>query len=657
MRQKSNQIRLSLILAICLCTQPVGRAETVGTADGTRFDVSARPTAVDVPGSVATGGHMLAPAALPTSYPDTEGFARRAQFIFEHVANNDLGQWRRGYFSGGDPGKYLPGAAMGKLALNPDDAESRQYLNDDRSYREHYHFAAIQWPRLLGLFRDALTDDTVNKLRAEARKYGAYLNPGGTENHKTMWLTTANLLPHQLDTGISNKSKDESIATAKAQLTRYVKGLFAVGMGEWDSSTYLMFDINGFLNLYDFSPDPEVRLIARAALDWYVTTYALKHRAGVFTAPNQRGYAKAPYDSIADQTGFLWFSDRSSLDSPPRFLYALHAATSSYRPNVVLYNLATQTDLPLIPFEQLNTKPNYWYGQNITPEINNYAERVYVAEHYTMGMLLNGFGGQITRFQIVTDDGHVLTAGHPRRSDHTTKKLDEFGYEDGLGRYEQSTAVESTAIIVNDLPADEPIRYSFVTLPDGATTTTIDQGILISLGKTSVFVQPIDSTLEVGTTDLTPKQISENTRELDRGRPAKHQTRPIIRVTAADGSNRPAVILEVADDRPEDFLRRIRSTEIESRLGEDGSLRYRAATGRVIDFKLGPGNKPTLRVDEGVVDPYRWDWVYSGPYVNQRDGILNVTDGRQGFSIDFTGELPVYGPPRIGLLPEPNTPQ
>ncbi len=651
MRHKSNLIRsISAISACCLLAlSPV-------LARVKPLDVSARPSAVDVPGGVATGGHLLAPAALPTSYPDAEGFASRAQFIFETVARNDLGQWRRGYFSGGDPGKYLPGAAMGKLALNPEDAESRQFLNDDRSYREHYHFAAIQWPRLLGLFRDALTEDTVNKLRAEARKYGAYLNPGGTENHKTMWLTTANLLPHQLDTGLSNKSKEESIATAKSQLRRYVKGLFSVGMGEWDSSTYLMFDINGFLNLYDFSPDHEVRLIARAALDWYVTTYVLKHRSGVFTAPNQRGFASAPYDSITDQTGFLWFSDHSSIENPPRFLYALHAATSSYRPNAVLFNLATQNELPLVPFEQLNTKPNYWYGQNITPAINQYAERVYVSQHYTMGMLLNGFGGQITRFQIVTDDGHILTAGHPRRSDHTTKKLDEFGYEDGLGRYEQSTAVESTAIIVNDLPPDEPIRYSFITIPAGATTATIENDILMSLGKVSVIVRPIESTLEIGTTDLTPKQLAENARELDRGKPAKHTPRPIIRVMAVEGSNRPGFILEVADDKPEAFLHRLDSTELASNMAQAGSLRYRAATGRVIDFELGPDNKPILRVDDSPVDPFAWDWVYAGPYINQRDGILNVTDGRTGFSIDFSGDLPVYGPARIGLLPETTQP-
>jgi len=39
------------------------------------------------------------------------------------------------------------------------------------------------------------------------------------------------------------------------------------------------------------------------------------------------------------------------------------------------------------------------------------------------------------------------------------------------------------------------------------------------------------------------------------------------------------------------------------------------------------------------------DWaVYDSPYLRQKDGILTVNDGRQGFVVDFTGELPVYRP-------------
>lgn len=74
-----------------------------------------------------------------------------------------------------------------------------------------------------------------------------------------MGYSTALVLPHYLDgDGILGRMpKDAVLRKMKGWLRSYVKGLYAAGQGEWDSSTYLMFDVNGMLNVYDFSPDPE----------------------------------------------------------------------------------------------------------------------------------------------------------------------------------------------------------------------------------------------------------------------------------------------------------------------------------------------------------------------------------------------------------------
>ena len=34
--------------------------------------------------------------------------------------------------------------------------------------------------------------------------------------------------------------------------------------------------------------------------------------------------------------------------------------------------------------------------------------------------------------------------------------------------------------------------------------------------------------------------------------------------------------------------------------------------------------------------------IYDGPYLEHRDQKLKVTDGKEGFIVDFTGDLPVY---------------
>ena len=334
--------RLLPIALVCLIAPVAGAAWNL-------------PAAGDPPGGSAT-----AAASDPRTYPDAAGLDTRFTAIKQALATNDLGKWRRGYFAGGDPGKYLPGAAMARLLLDPGDPEAPKYLNDERSPKEHYHFAAVNWARMLPVFGDALTPGTRQVLQDQAARYGAYLEGTGTENHKVMWMTSANVLPSYLEDGrLAKRSKEAALADAKRQLRDYVKGLYAAGQGEWDSSTYLMFDLNGLLNVYDFAQDPETRLIARAALDWLVAGYALKYRDGVYTAPNQRGFAGGPAGSITDQTGWLWWGGNAkpSEEAMRNWLYTVHAGTSAWRPNRVLTRIARKEVTPL-PVEQRNSKPN-----------------------------------------------------------------------------------------------------------------------------------------------------------------------------------------------------------------------------------------------------------------------------------------------------------
>ena len=584
------------------------------------------------------------PASEPTSYPDADGFRQRSDLVLSALATQELSQWRRGYFAGGDPGKYLPGAAMAKWLKDPADPEPAKYLNDDRSFKEQYHFACVNWSRMLPLFeKSVVTDDTRRKLRDEAKRYTAYLNLNGTENHRTMWMTSANVLPYVLDTGLANQSKDATLAQAKTMLRDYVKGLYAAGQGEWDSSTYLMFDINGMLNIYDYSPDPECRLMAGAALDWFVAGYALKYRSGLYCGPNQRGHYTLPFTSIADRTGYVWFGDAAK---PPEkltdSLYTVHAITSKWRPNRVLYNLATKR-LPQLPAEFRNTKPNYWYGQEIPPKVNDYAESFYVAKEYSMGSLWNGFGGQITRFQIVADTprGAVsFTGGHPRRSDHTGKKIEEFGYADGLGRYEQSAQAGGTYIDLIAAPDDETIDYGFFKPPTGVRPQKIGDWQVFRAGDVFLGVRGIASDATVAQTDLTAKQADENQKLTTAGKPAKHVSVEILKFPG----RRVGFVVETADTGAyvdeKAFATALAKTKFSA---GDLSCDYTNLAGRLIQCVYRPGAATAaVTVDGKPVDPAGWKDIYNGPYIKASPGTMSVNDGVDGYVVDFTGNLPVY---------------
>lgn len=562
-----------------------------------------------------------APASDPRTYADETGFAKRAKLIIDGLKGEDLSKWRRGYFAGGDPGKYLPGAAMAKLIVDPSAADVRKYMNDGRSYKESYHFAVVNWGRFLPLFGSVLTDETQKKLADHHGRSNRYFNQGGTENHKIMWLAAAAVLPHYVvGNRFSGLSKEKAIAQARDHLRTYVKGLYAAGQGEWDSSTYLMFDLHGMLNIYDFSKDEDTRLIAKAALDWYAAGYALKYRDGAFTAPNQRGFAKGVVKTIGDQTGWLWWGLQGGheLAEARGFRYAMHAATSSWRPGKVLCKIA-QKKLPGLPVEQRNTKPNYWYGLRQQPRAGVYHETVYIAEKFTVGTLWNGHGSQMTRFMVAVESDRgavVFTGGNPRKSDHRGKKTG-IGFADGNCRYTQFAAMGPTVMSLSRCPGDDKdAAYSFFTLPEGIEPKEYKGWQVMAVGDTTVAVYPLGGQPEIA------EVVGRKNRKTRMLKIRGHDTGFVVHV------GKPADLAKM----------RVTADSVTS------------ASGKVLKMTFSPatendahGNRVAdVAIDGKKVDVGTWP-IYSGPFVTQRDGVLTVSDGQDGYTVDFTGDLPVYG--------------
>jgi len=589
--------------------------------------------AIPSPTSMTHSGADDAPASSPTTYPDADGFKRRSMLVVAGLAEGGLDKWRKGYFKGGDPGKYLPGHAMAKLLLNLDDVEARKFMNDDRSYKEHYHFAAVNWGRFYPLFGEVvLTEQTRKEFIDFGFRYGSYLSPRGTENHKTMWMTTVNVLPHYTDKGLSHRSKEETLKRGKEALRDYVKGLYWAGQGEWDSSTYLMFDVNGMLNIYDFARDEETRLLAKAALDWYVAGYALKYRDGVYTAPNQRGFAKGPHESIADQSGYVWFGSNARVtpEQTRDWRYAMHAITSGYRPNKVLHNIATKA-LPELPAEFHNTKPNYWYGQGIAPKAGVYHEVVHVAKNFTMGSLLDGHGGQITRFQLVVETdggGVVLTAGNPRKSDHTGKKTG-LGFTDGTGRYSQFAQMGPVVVCMSNAPEDDKdAHFTYLMLPDDVEVKTSEGVHWFRIGEVSVLVHPFG-----GKSSIVKSEPDRKGR--------------VTRYLRVDGA-RSGFAMIASDDGFRGTGASSSDWLDASKYGDELSLKVgRGSATMQIKYNPDPdGDMHGSRAAHVTVGDKKqtldgWP-IYGGPYIEQRDGTLKVNDGKDGFIVEFSGPLPVY---------------
>jgi len=309
---------------------------------------------------------------------------------------------------GGDPLKYDLPPATASMLLGERVNEAKAFLSIPGNLRQQYHFACNNWARFYPLLADRMS----NEWRLEFAKYvGSYAESrrpsdgerewlnlprphnlvgepgqllggnsidGGTENHKTQWRTSCLLYSQLLaDTAlISGYPVQEAEKLSKEMLRDYLKKLLLTGNGEYDSQVYYPYTIEGFLNLYDFSPDEETRTLAKFALDYYFVTYGLKVIDGAIAGAQKRGYL--PGDNPSDMETMIWaFFNNTSRDMS-KATARIHQVTTTYRPNIVIWNILRK-NLKL-PFEARMSRPFYHMDK-----ADAFAESFYCSESYAMG--------------------------------------------------------------------------------------------------------------------------------------------------------------------------------------------------------------------------------------------------------------------------------
>lgn len=249
----------------------------------------------------------------------------------------------------------------------------------------------------------------------------------------------------------------------KEQLKRYVTALYRIGMGEWDSENYCAHTTMPYHSLYDFARDGEVRLLAKAALDWLYCAQALKYRHGGFGGPTKRDYggASRQWGSTPAQLLWLWAGDTPK---PPHEQHAdaVHAATSAYRPPLAVLGLMRK-DFPT-PVELLDTKPTYsnWLpGDDAAPET---FETMWYAKHAQLGSCVSkGAAGDVGNVKLLADAGAIDAQG---RCDvqyvllNSGRKMNSKNAGDQVGQHgnllvflRRATTAKGPAEIAFQLPA------------------------------------------------------------------------------------------------------------------------------------------------------------------------------------------------------------
>jgi hypothetical protein len=577
---------------------------------------------------------------------------------------------------GGDPMKFDLPPLTARMLTDTNDVEARAYLSIPGNLMQQYHFACVNWARFYPLLSDVMGEkwrsafaDAVAVYREgrrfsreslgadnprpnahdlvgeESEFFGGNVADGGTENHKTMWRTSGLLYAQILGTNgwVSGYPAAEAERIVTKVLTRGWRDILRVGNGEWDSSIYYLCHIRGFMNLYDFSPRPETRDLARFALDFYYATYGLKVMNGHFIGPQKRGFVSGFGMGGMEQS--LWaYASATTEPAPTNAVLSLHQATTRYRPNRVIRNIFTK-NVPL-PFEARMTRPTYHLKER-----NAAQETFYCDDGFALGsvaLTLEDNPGQ----QAVWSLGcrhpagtFIFGGGQPRfRSPEGHAPCTQVVQK--RGALVVLTAGTNLTVLPPDVTASQrwdqaaAAAETWLFVPRGARAAVEDRDALVlDAGEAWVFVRPIGGKLLWLRGDpAAPEAPTPRRGTLE----AACINYDILVVPGATSGYAIEAALKKKTADPKAFLERTRLTIA---AGSDFRVEYRSLSGDTIAAKHEPaGMRASATINGEPVDWAAWAGgaAYASPYVTIRDGWMRVSDGREAYVVDLSGAAPVW---------------
>jgi len=609
------------------------------------------------------------------------------------------------YAFGGDPLKFdLPPAAA-TLLLDSNHGQAKAFLSIPGNWRQQYHFAAKNWVRFYALighrwdsgwqagFRRAVGEYAESRRPSDGPRennpmsrphnlvgerghlLGGNMKDGGTENHKTMWRTSALVYAQWFpqDALISGVPAPEAARLTDSMLTDYVKRLAYTGNGEYDSKTYYPHSIAAFLNLFDFSRNEQYRNIAQAAIDYYLATYGLKVYDGAIAGAQKRGYL--PNKLAGEMETYLWTWGAHISRSIPESLQltSLHQFTSSYRPNRVIMNIINKKlDLP---YEAFINRPSYHMNQAAQFQETFYASNTYGMGSVAMTMVDNPTQQVIWSLVAKGTEGplafgamqprYLNPVGHSPYTQTLQKKgalivaTAQTGVPGGKLSASQQVRQNNAGEVLMEMPEPdhtfslqhwttwtEQARKSAATwffVPRGVQTILEQpEGIYILANKTCLYIRPL------GRRHYWLRPLKTVLDSL----PDKHMLKILesysVLVSSGNSSGFIVQSAELSDyGTLEAFMQAVRSqTRIDvSGWENDHTIGYKSLQG---DHLLMKYDATDLRC-QGTINGKKLDYgtwadgaVYLSPYVLVKDGIMRFSDGKEAYAIDCTGDRPNF---------------
>ncbi len=453
----------------------------------------------------------------------------------------------------------------------------------------------------------------------DIRRRGRWVDGRNTDNLRAMRETSVYLMAEE--TG-----NEKTRLIYKEKIQRYVWALYHIGMGEWDSEVYHGHTFAPYLNLYDFAKDPEVKLLAKAALDWMSIAAAIKYYRGGWGGPVKRDYGvgNVAMTSSAARIFWLYFGDTPlSNDRPEKD--SLFLITSSYRPPLAAVALAHKNFNK--PLEILSSKPLYENWKPGNSDEPGYWETQFIGHSYQMGSLVAKFAdGDVAPFKLISYNSQ---RGVDYFLANTGGKLVNPGKKPGdqIGQYRN-------LFIWLRPPSNSHVNFQ---IPKNVVADIEDNIWFFKLEKTWLAVHPIN---------LKIYQEVKNNREI--------YSQEKFLTAARNKKNFYGFVLEVGEkethgsyDQFQEKVRKNSQLNLEKLTG--GIVNYRGSNQQTLQFIYNPVNLLPMIIRNGNL--HQWSEnvaLYNSQtkdkspiFLNYKEGKLQVQAGGYKFKTQVSNERKV----------------
>jgi hypothetical protein len=576
-------------------------------------------------------------------------------------------------------GKQGLGKANARLWNNPHDSVALNYITNILHYKSQTMFDFPGVAYALGKYRSSFSLEQIAILKADLERLaktdkvnGEGFLGHGTENHAAMMWTSAYLFGQYFPDAkwANGMTSAQLMAQTKEWMRKTWKNYFTWGNTEYLSTTYEVVLDYPVEILYEFAHDKEMKEMAMSFLLYRWSLLALNNYEGRVIAPYGRMNTQQDFEPETEIAGTAYYNwvlwgwgvntnkiNKKDLFAANDLVCSMFAALSTTAPDDIFFQIAKDKGLPFSLKSSTATFGQYGAG---IPHMM--MRKVYRDKDFAIGTgnfrwvsggdyadyATNGFN----IFWHSKDRYNYIESFHPffyADGEEPEKRPDTWTHG-SISPFEQSAAYKNVAILLFDIPQEDPWQSKPAPSRDGHAKNLIKRAMLR-------YPKSVDEIVEAngwiflreGNTYVGIKPLKEYYTQKDLTGKGLDNFNIVNSDFAKTG-----FVFELGTENEfgsfKAFQKKLPANSLAVNW-DDMTVKYKSTEGNTINMKYIPGlikdsdglesSVPIVMINGKTDISYdKWPMIES-PFINMDNSKLSIKNGTSSINVDWSGEYPV----------------